>query len=72
MELAKLSFSLKELLFAADGDAIHIHSVLDAFKQLDDFGGYTLLRLAANSTNLIEIEPPKAQSANLFVSPLCE
>ena len=55
--------------------------LLDAFKQLDDSGGYTLLRLATNSTTLIEIEPPKGgmtvmylkdivKSAKLFVRPL--
>lgn len=77
MELAKLDLS-----FSIDGDALHIHSVLlDAFKQFDDCGGYTLLRLATNSTSLIEIKPPKGgmtvrylkdivKSAKLFVRPL--
>ena len=82
MELAKLGLGLKELSYDIDGDALHIHSVLlDTFKQLDDCGGYTLLRLAANSTSLIEIKPPKGgmtvrylkdivKSAKLFVRPL--
>ena len=82
MELAKLGLGLKDLSFSIDGDALHIHSVLlDAFKQLDDCGGYTLLRLATNSTSLIEIKPPKGgmtvrylkdivKSTKLFVRPL--
>ena len=82
MELARIGLGLKELLFDSDGDAIHIHSILlTAFKQLDACGGYTLLRLATNSTDLIEIQPPKggmtvrylkdiAKSAKLFVRPL--
>lgn len=81
MELAKLGLGLKDV-FSIDGDALHIPSVLlDAFKQLDDCGGYTLLRLATNSTSLIEIKPPKGwmtvrylkdivKSAKLFVRPL--
>ena len=60
MELARIGLGLKELSFDSDGDAIYIHSVLlTAFKQLDACGGYTLLRLATNSTDLIEIQPPK-------------
>lgn len=82
MELARIGLGLKELSFDSDGDAIYIHSVLlTAFKQLDACGGYTLLRLATNSTDLIEIQPPKGgmtvrylkdivKSAKLFVRPL--
>ena len=82
MELARIGLELKELSFDSDGDAIHIHSILlTAFKQLDACSGYTLLRLATNSTDLIEIQPPKggmtvrylkdiAKSAKLFVRPL--
>ena len=41
IELAKVGLGLKDLAFSADGDAPHIHGVLlDAFKQLDDCGGY--------------------------------
>ena len=82
MELAKLGLGLKELSFDADGDAMHIHGVLlEAFKELAHCGGYTLLRLAANSTYLFEIEPPKGgmtvrylrdiiKSAKPFIRPL--
>ena len=82
MELAKLGLGLKELSFDADSDAMHIHGVLlEAFKELAHCGGYTLLRLAANSTYLFEIEPPKGgmtvrylrdiiKSAKLFIRPL--
>ena len=82
MELARIGLGLKELSFDGDGDALHIHSVLlTAFKQLDACGGYTLLRLATNSTDLIEIQPPKGcmtvrylkyivKSAKLYVRPL--
>ena len=60
MELARIGLGLEELSFDGDGDALHIHSVLlTAFKQLDACGGYTLLHLATNSTDLIEIQPPK-------------
>ena len=84
MILAKAGLGLKELKFTSDGDALHIHYVItDAFKQLERAGGYTLLRLANNSTKLLEIEPPKAgmnvkylkdilKSAKLFVRPLQE
>ena len=60
MELARIGLGLKELSFDGDGDTLHIYSVLlTAFKQLDVCGGYTLLHLATNSTDLIEIQPPK-------------
>ena len=80
--MAKAGLGLKELSFNANGDALHIHTVLTgAFKQLEDCGGYTLLHLASNSTQLIEIESPKkgltvtylkdiVKSAKLFVRPL--
>ena len=82
MELARIGLGLKELSFDGDGDALHIYSVLlTAFKQLDVCGGYTLLHLATNSTDLIEIQPPKGgmtvrylkdivKSAKLYVRPL--
>ena len=82
MELAKVSLGLKELSFNADGDALHIHTIVTgAFKQLEDCDGYTLLRLASNSTQLIKIESPKrgltvtylkdiVKPAKLFVRPL--
>ncbi len=82
MALAKLGLGVKELCFDPDGDALHVHSVIrDAFKQLEDSGGYTLMRLAANSTDLITIEVPKGgmtvqylkdilKKARLFIRPL--
>ena len=82
MILAKAGLGLKELMFDSDGDALHIHHVInDAFQQLEKTGGYTLLRLASNSSTLLEIEPPKGgmnvkylrdilKSAKLFIRPL--
>lgn len=82
MELARIGLGLKEVCFDVDGDAIHIHTLLlVAFPQLEKCGGYTLLRLATNSTDLLEIQPPKGgmtvrylrdivKSARLFVRPL--
>ena len=82
MALAKAGLGLKELTFSNDGDALHIHHVInEAFKELDGTGGYTLLRLTNNSTTLLEIEPPKSgvnvkylkdilKSAKLFIRPL--
>ena len=74
MILAKAGLGLKELTFDSDGDALHIHHVInDAFQPL--------LRLANNSSTLLEIEPPKGgmnvkylrdilKSAKLFIRPL--
>ena len=60
MILAKAGLGWKELTFDSDGDALHIHHVInDGFQQLEKTGGYTLLRLANNSSTLLEIEPPK-------------
>ena len=60
MRLATVGLGLKELSFHADGNTKHIHNVLlDAFSALNDCGGYTLHRLAPNSTDLITIEPPR-------------
>ena len=80
--MAKSGLGLKELEFNIDGNAMRIHNViLDAFSELNDCGGYTLHRLATNSTDLIAIKPPKGgftvkylkdivKSAKLFVRPL--
>lgn len=82
MELAKFGLGLKELVFDLDGNAMHIHTtLLDAYESLGECGGYTLLRLATNSSDLLEIQPPKAgmstrylkdivKSAKLYVRPL--
>lgn len=82
MRLATVGLGLKELSFHADGNSKHIHDVLlDAFSALNDCGGYTLHRLATNSTDLITIKPPRGgitvkylkdivKSAKLFVRPL--
>ena len=83
MELARMGLGLREVKFNVDGDAIHIRDALiDAFgSRLNDCRGYTLLRLASNSTSLIVIQPPKSgmmvrylkdivKTAKLFVRPL--
>ncbi len=82
IELAKLGLGMKVLSFNCDGDALHIHNVLmTTLKQLQGCGGYTLIILAPNSTDLIEIESPRGgmsvsylkdivKSAKLFVRPL--
>ena len=59
MDLAKMGLGLAELKFDYDGDAEHIHSVLmNQFPQLENCGGYTLLRLNDNSHDLVEIDYP--------------
>ena len=61
MELAKIGLGLKELSFDIDGDAIHTCTVVFLVfyaAQLDKCGGYTLLCLSTNSTDLLEIQPP--------------
>ena len=59
IELAKMGLGLSEALFNVDGDADHIHKViLEKFPVLESCGGYTLLRLAENSHNMVEIEGP--------------
>ena len=46
-------------MFDNNGDAQHIHSVImKEFPVLTMCGGYTLLRLAENSHNMVEIEGP--------------
>ena len=60
IELARIGLGLKSnIAFNSDGDAQHIHSVLmSEFPVLSKCGGYTLLRLAENSHNMVEIESP--------------
>ena len=54
-----MGLGLKEVTFKNDGDGEHIHrTILNAFPVLDGCGGYTLLRLAENSHNMVEIEGP--------------
>ena len=82
MELAKVGLGLKKLLFDADGNAQHIHDVITSnYPVLNTCGGYTLMRLAANSRGLIPIDGPDGgitvpflkdilRQAKLFVRPL--
>lgn len=59
IELAKMGLGLREVIFDGDGDAAHIHEVITAqFPVLELCGGYSLLRLGANSRDLVEIEGP--------------
>ena len=60
IELARMGLGLKGVVFKSDGDAEHIHrALLDTFAVLEECGGYTLLRLAENSHNMVEIEGPE-------------
>lgn len=57
--LAKMGLTARVLVFEAEGSAHHVHSViLKEYPMLEICGGYTLLRLAENSYNLVEIEEP--------------
>ena len=47
------------LLFEVGGTAHHVHNVItQEYPVLESCGGYSLLRLAENSHNLVEIEDP--------------
>ena len=82
IELARMGLGLKVVVFKSDGDAEHIHrALLDTFPVLEECGGYTLLRLAENSHNMVEIEGPEGgmtvsylkdilNQAKLYVRPL--
>ncbi len=50
----------KTLQFEVEGTAHHVHNIIvREYPVLEDCGGYTLLRLAENSYNLVEIEDMK-------------
>ena len=52
-----MGLGLREVVFNSDGDAEHVHQVVvDTFPVLEECGGYTLLRLAENSHNMVEID----------------
>ena len=80
--LAEQGLGLKELLFNWEGDARHIHSVLiKSYPVLNTCGGYSMMRLATNSTDLLPIGAPKdgvtvkylkdiLKSAKLYIRPL--
>ena len=82
MKLAQMGLGFKELKFDTEGDAFHIHStLLSAYPEIEDCGGYTLMRLGCGSNELVTIESPKdglnvrylrdiLKSAKLFVRPL--
>lgn len=82
IELAKLGLGLKKLTFDADGDAQHIHDTITrAYPVLISCGGYTLMRLAENSRELVCIDGPDGgmtipflkdilRQAKLYVRPL--
>ena len=57
MVLAKMGLGLKELLFDVDDGPVEIHTLfLAEYPLLEAAGGYSLLRLAGNSHDLVEIE----------------
>ena len=82
IELARIGLGLAEIVFHSDGDAEHIHNVvLQKFPVLESCGGYTLMRLAENSHNMVEIEGPDSgisvaylkdilNHAKLYIRPL--
>ena len=80
IELARIGLGLAEVVFYSDGDGEHIHSVLlQKCPVFETCGGYTLMRLAENSHNMVEIEGPdsglsvaylKDIHAKLFIRPL--
>ena len=82
MQLAQMGLGLKELHFEIDYSSVQIHKlILDEYPQLEDAGGYTLLRLAENSRDLVEIETPGGgftvpylkdivRQAKLYIRPL--
>ena len=73
---------LKKLTFDGDGDAQHIHdTITTAYPVLIACGGYTLMRLAENSQELVSIDSPDGgmtipflkdipRQAKLYVRPL--
>ena len=82
MKLAQMGLGFKELKFDMEGDAFEIHSTLIvAYPELEDCGGYSLLRLGSGSSELVTIDPPKGglnvrylrdilKTAKLFVRPI--
>ncbi len=57
IQLVQLNLGFKKLIFNVDGDANHIHGIImEAFPILDECGGYTLMRVAENSRDLVSIE----------------
>lgn len=82
IKLAKIGLGLHELVFEANGNAEHVHNtILDKFPVLEYCGGYSLLRLASNSHNFIEIDSPEGgttvpflrdvlNQAKLYIRPL--
>lgn len=82
IELARMGLGLSAAEFSSDGDADHIHQIImEKFPALEACGGYTLLRLAENSHNMVEIEGPDSgitvpflkdilNQAKLYIRPL--
>ena len=59
IQLATIGLTTKVLHFEVGGTAHHVHSIIiQEYPILEDCGGYTLLRLAENSHDLVEIEEP--------------
>ena len=72
IELAKLGLGLKKLTFDADGDAQHIHDIITtAYPMLIACGGYTLMRLAENSRELVSIDGPDGGMTIPFLKDIC-
>lgn len=82
IKLAKIGLGLHKLVFEANGNAEHVHNtILDKFPVLEYCGGYSLLQLASNSHNFIEIDSPEGgttvpflrdvlNQAKLYIRPL--
>lgn len=80
MQLARLNIGLRRVDFLLDGDAKHIHEkIMLAFPQLEKCGGYTLLRTADCTKELLEIDDSQldvvylediVRQAKLYVRPL--
>ena len=77
-----MGLGLKELLFDVDDGPVEIHTLfLAEYPLLEAAGGYSLLRLAGNSHDLVEIETPGGgltvpylkdivRQAKLYIRPL--
>lgn len=63
-----MGLGLREVIFDGDGDAAHIHEVITAeFPVLELCGCYSLLRLGANSRDLVGIEGPDSDLMVTFL-----
>ena len=57
IQLAQLNLGMKKLVFNVDSDATEVHEkIISAFPVLSECGGYSLMRVADNSRDLIAID----------------